>query len=122
MSIELREITKSYEAGQSVLTVLKGISVSIPDGEFCAIMGPSGSGKSTLMNIIGCLDTPTSGQYFLDGQDASALDRNELAWVRNRKIGFVFQSYNLVERTTALENVALPMIYASVPEAERRER
>jgi putative ABC transport system ATP-binding protein len=122
MSIELRAITKAYISGDTRLEVLKGISTTIDDGELCAIMGPSGSGKSTLMNIIGCLDAPTSGRYLLDGQDVSTLDNDALARVRNRKIGFVFQSYNLMEQTTALENVALPMQYAGVPAEERRVR
>jgi putative ABC transport system ATP-binding protein len=122
MSIELHGITKTYQTGQMSLTVLKGITFAIGDGELCAIMGPSGSGKSTLMNMIGCLDTPTDGRYLLDGQDVAALDENELASVRNRKIGFVFQSYNLVKRTTALDNVQLPMLYAGVPPEERRRR
>jgi putative ABC transport system ATP-binding protein len=122
MTIELREITKTYETGQMTLHVLKGVSFTIADGELCAIMGPSGSGKSTLMNVIGCLDTPTGGQYLLDGQDVSTLDDNQLAQVRNQKIGFVFQSYNLVKRTTALDNVQLPMLYAGVPPEERRKR
>jgi putative ABC transport system ATP-binding protein len=122
MTIELHEITKTYETGQMSLTVLKGITFTIADGELCAIMGPSGSGKSTLMNMIGCLDTPTDGRYLLDGQDVAALDENELASVRNRKIGFVFQSYNLVKRTTALDNVQLSMLYAGVSPEERRQR
>jgi putative ABC transport system ATP-binding protein len=122
MTIDLQDITKSYETGQMTLHVLKGISFTIDDGELCAIMGPSGSGKSTLMNVIGCLDTPTDGKYLLDGQDVSTLDENALATVRNQKIGFVFQSYNLVKRTTALDNVQLPMLYAGVPPEERRRR
>jgi len=122
MTIELRDITKTYQTGQMDLTVLKGITFTIADGEFCAIMGPSGSGKSTLMNVIGCLDTPTQGEYLLDGQDVAALADDELARVRNRKIGFVFQSYNLVKRTTALDNVQLPMLYAGVPPEERQQR
>src|SRR5947209_650152 len=122
MTIELRNITKTYQTGQMNLQVLKGISFTIADGELCAIMGPSGSGKSTLMNVIGCLDTPTGGQYLLDGKDVAALDEDELARVRNRKIGFVFQSYNLVKRTTALDNVQLPMLYAGVPAEERHQR
>ncbi len=122
MTIELRDITKIYQTGGGELPVLKGVSFTIDDGELCAIMGPSGSGKSTLMNVIGCLDTPTDGEYLLDGQDVSTLDENELARVRNRKIGFVFQSYNLVKRTTALDNVQLPMLYAGVPPEERRAR
>src|SRR5690349_17367418 len=122
MTIELRDITKVYQTGAMDLHVLKGISFTIDDGELCAIMGPSGSGKSTLMNVIGCLDTPTEGEYLLDGQDVATLDEGELARVRNRKIGFVFQSYNLVKRTTALDNVQLPMLYAGVPPEERRRR
>jgi putative ABC transport system ATP-binding protein len=122
MTVELTEITKTYLAGETPLPVLKGITLRIGDGELCSIMGPSGSGKSTLMNVIGCLDVPTSGRYLLDGQDVSLLVGDELARVRNRKIGFVFQSYNLVQRTTALENVMLPMVYAGVPAEEREER
>jgi putative ABC transport system ATP-binding protein len=122
VGIELREITKTYSTGETELQALKGISLSIVDGELCAIMGPSGSGKSTLMNIIGCLDRPTSGSYFLDGEDVSTLEPNALARVRNRKIGFVFQSYNLIQRTDALDNVAMPMLYAGVDAEERRTR
>ena len=122
MTIELQDITKTYQTGMTELQVLKGVTFTIDDGEICAIMGPSGSGKSTLMNVIGCLDTPTDGQYLLDGQDVSTLDEAALATVRNRKIGFVFQSYNLVKRTTALDNVQLPMLYAGVPAEERRRR
>jgi len=120
--IEVHDITKTYQTGDMVLQVLKGISFRIADGEFCAIMGPSGSGKSTLMNILGCLDTPTDGDYLLDGENVAALDETELARVRNRRIGFVFQSFNLLARTTALDNVALPLLYAGVAGAERRER
>ena len=122
MTIELRGITKTYEVANAPLHVLNGISLTIPDGELCAIMGPSGSGKSTLMNVIGCLDVPTSGAYLLDGQDIATLGDDALAHVRNRKIGFIFQSYNLVKRTTALENVQQPMLYAGVPPDERRRR
>lgn len=122
MGIELREVTKMYIAGETELQALKGVSLSISDGELCAIMGPSGSGKSTLMNIIGCLDRPTSGTYLLDGQDVSTLEPDVLARVRNRKIGFVFQSYNLIQRTDALDNVAMPMLYAGVEPEERRAR
>ncbi|MGI8689812.1 MAG: ABC transporter ATP-binding protein [Thermomicrobiales bacterium] len=120
--IEVHDITKTYQTGDMTLQVLKGISFSINDGELCAIMGPSGSGKSTLMNIIGCLDTLTSGSYFLDGENVASFDETELARVRNRKVGFVFQSFNLLARTTALDNVALPLLYAGVSGAERRER
>jgi putative ABC transport system ATP-binding protein len=122
MGIELRQITKTYFTGASELQVLRSLSLTIGDGELCSIMGPSGSGKSTLMNVIGCLDTPTSGRYLLDGEDVSTLSGDTLASFRNRKIGFVFQSYNLVERTTALDNVALPMLYAGVEAEERLER
>jgi putative ABC transport system ATP-binding protein len=122
MTIDLRDITKSYQTGQMELHVLKGISFTINDGELCAIMGPSGSGKSTLMNIVGCLDTLTTGEYFLDGENVASLDETALARVRNRRIGFVFQSFNLIARTTALDNVALPLLYAGVTGTERRER
>jgi putative ABC transport system ATP-binding protein len=122
MTIELKDITKTYQTGQMELQVLKGVTFDIEDGELCAIMGPSGSGKSTLMNIIGCLDSPSTGQYLLDAQDVASLDDNQLAAVRNQKIGFVFQSYNLVKRTTALDNVQLPMLYAGVPPEERHRR
>ena len=120
--IEVHDITKTYQTGDMDLQVLKGISFRIGDGELCAIMGPSGSGKSTLMNILGCLDTPTSGTYVLDGEDVASLDETQLARVRNRKIGFVFQSFNLLARTTALDNVALPLLYAGVMGAERHDR
>ncbi len=120
--IEVHDITKTYQTGDMALQVLKGISFSINDGELCAIMGPSGSGKSTLMNIIGCLDTMTTGEYFLDGENVASLDETALARVRNRRIGFVFQSFNLIARTTALDNVALPLLYAGVTGTERRER
>lgn len=120
--IELEKITKSYPLGDMKLHILKGISLTIDKGEFVAIMGPSGSGKSTLMNILGCLDKPSSGHYRLDGEQIEKLSSDELATIRNRKIGFVFQGFNLLSRTSALENVELPMVYANVPEAERRER
>ncbi len=119
--IELKNITKSYPLDGLQLKILKGISLKIDDGEFVAIMGPSGSGKSTLMNILGCLDKPSSGTYLLDGQRVENLSADELAEIRNRKIGFVFQGFNLLSRTTALENVELPMVYANIP-AEKRER
>ncbi len=120
--IELENITKSYPLEGLNLKILKGISLTIEDGEFVAIMGPSGSGKSTLMNILGCLDKPTSGKYKLDGQRVEKLSADELAEIRNKKIGFVFQGFNLLSRTSALENVELPMVYANVPEAQRKDR
>ena len=120
--IELKHIVKSYPLGDTQLQILKGIDLKIETGEFVAIMGPSGSGKSTLMNILGCLDKPTSGTYMLDGARVDSLSSDELAEVRNQKIGFVFQGFNLLSRTTALENVELPMVYANVKQAERAER
>lgn len=109
--IQIRNLKKIYGSGESTVNALDGVDVNIQKGEFVAIMGPSGSGKSTLMNIIGCLDRPSSGEYFLDGRDVSKLDRNELAEVRNAKLGFIFQSFNLLPRLTALENVMMPMFY-----------
>lgn len=120
--IRLENITKTYIVGETEVRALRGVSNIIPTGDFVAIMGASGSGKSTLMNIIGCLDKPTSGRYFLDGEDISTLSRDALAGIRNRKIGFVFQSFNLLPRTTALENVELPLIYANVSHKERLAR
>src|ERR1700722_18868106 len=117
--IEVKDITKSYGYGDNEFQALKGISFTIEDGEFVAIMGPSGSGKSTTMHILGCLDTPTSGKYLLDHKDVSKLKDEELADIRKDKIGFVFQSFNLLPRTTVLRNVMLPLIYAGVNEAER---
>lgn len=117
--IEISDITKTYGSGDATFQALKGISFTIKDGEFVAIMGPSGSGKSTLMHILGCLDTPTSGTYHLDGKDVSKLSDEELADIRRDKIGFVFQSFNLLPRTTVLRNVMLPLIYANVPEEKR---
>ena len=119
--IEVANVTKTYKTGEIEFQALAGVSFVIADGEFVAIMGPSGSGKSTLMHILGCLDTPTSGSYFLDGKDVSALTDDELANIRKRKIGFVFQSFNLLPRTNVIRNVALPLVYAGVPKEEREQ-
>ncbi|MFH1098875.1 MAG: ABC transporter ATP-binding protein [Candidatus Uhrbacteria bacterium] len=120
--IECRDIIKIYRNGDEETTVLKGASFTIANGEFTAIMGPSGSGKSTLMHILGCLDQPTSGTYILDGENVSTLSDDALAEIRKRKIGFVFQSYNLLPRATVLRNVSLPLLYAGVQRHEREER
>jgi len=120
--IEINNITKTYGSGDTAFQALKGISFTIKDGEFIAIMGPSGSGKSTLMHILGCLDTPTTGAYFLDGKDVSTLTDEELAEIRRLNVGFVFQSFNLLPRTTVMRNVMLPLIYAGVSDEERDER
>jgi putative ABC transport system ATP-binding protein len=115
-------LTKQYRMGSTVVHALRGVSVDIAAGEFVAVMGPSGSGKSTFMNLLGCLDRPTAGEYRLSGQEVSGLDGDALATVRNSKIGFVFQHFNLLARTTALDNVALPLLYAGVPSQQRRAR
>jgi len=120
--IELRSIEKVYSAGESKVAALRGVDLVIEEGEFLAIMGPSGSGKSTLMNILGCLDNPSQGTYLLGGRDVSHLGERELAKVRNREIGFVFQSFNLLPRATALTNVELPLVYGGVAPRERRSR
>lgn len=120
--IEIRNIIRDFPLGAETVHVLKGIDLDIERGEYVAIMGPSGSGKSTLMNILGCLDTPTGGSYILNGQDVSKMTDDELAEIRNKEIGFVFQTFNLLPRTTALDNVALPMIYLGKSKADRVKR
>lgn len=120
--LQLENIHKSYFLGKQALPVLKGISLDIFKNEYVALMGPSGSGKSTLMNILGCLDSPTNGKYILNGQDVSRMADDDLAEVRNKEIGFVFQQFNLLPRLTAEENVALPLIYSGIPKKQRMER
>jgi putative ABC transport system ATP-binding protein len=120
--IRIENLTRHYKIGEETVKALNGINLSINKNEYVALMGPSGSGKSTIMNIIGCLDTPTSGRYFLNGPDVAQLTDNELAEIRNKEIGFVFQTFNLLPRYTALENVALPLVYAGVSKEKRTER
>lgn len=120
--IKISDIKRNFVLGNEIVYVLKGINLEINKGEYVALMGPSGSGKSTLMNLLGCLDTPTSGTYILNGKDVSKMKDDELAEIRNKEIGFVFQTFNLLPRTTALDNVALPMIYAGYPKPERNKR
>ncbi|MBK7479484.1 MAG: ABC transporter ATP-binding protein [Bacteroidales bacterium] len=119
--IEIQDIVKNYQIGSVIVRALRSVSVTINKNEYVAIMGPSGSGKSTLMNLLGCLDTPTSGMYILNGTDVSKMEDDFLAEIRNKEIGFVFQTFNLLPRYTALENVTLPLIYAGVPKAEREK-
>ena len=120
--IEITDITKIYQVGNQEVRALNGVSIDIYQNEYVAIMGPSGSGKSTLMNLLGCLDSPTSGSYILNGTDVSSMEDDQLAEVRNKEIGFVFQSFNLLPRYSALDNVALPLIYAGLPRAQREEK
>lgn len=120
--IKIRNIKRDFVLGSEIVYVLKGIDLDIKKGEYLAFMGPSGSGKSTLMNLLGCLDTPTSGSYILNGKDVSHMSDDDLAEIRNKEIGFVFQTFNLLPRTTALDNVALPMVYAGYSKADRRAR
>ncbi len=119
--IQLENVKKIYKVGETQVNALRDLSYNINEGDFLAIMGPSGSGKSTLMNIVGCLDKPTEGKYFLEGEEVSTFDKNKLARIRNKKIGFVFQTFNLLARTTAIENTELPLLYSSMSKKEMRE-
>lgn len=120
--IAVKDVTRSYILGKTVVRALRGVSIDIERGDFLSIMGPSGSGKSTLMHLIGCLDTPTSGSLYIEGEDVSEMDEEDLADVRNRKIGFVFQQFNLLTRMTILDNIMTPLMYARIPFKERKER
>src|SRR5688572_11965629 len=120
--IEIEGVTKLYTMGEEIVHALRGVNVKVHRNEYLAIMGPSGSGKSTLMNMLGCLDTPTSGRYFFSGKNVSEMDDNELADIRNREIGFVFQTFNLLPRSTSLANVELPLVYAGLGREERRQK
>jgi putative ABC transport system ATP-binding protein len=120
--IRIENVTKEYKMGEEIVRALRGVSLSIFRNEYVAIMGPSGSGKSTMMNLLGCLDTPTSGKYEFNGKDVATMEDDELAEIRNKEIGFVFQTFNLLPRSTALQNVELPLVYAGVPKEERRAR
>jgi putative ABC transport system ATP-binding protein len=120
--IELKSITRTYQVGDSVVHALNALDLLVPEGEYVTVMGPSGSGKSTLLNLLGCLDRPTSGSYYLDGQDVAGLDEIELSKIRRHKIGFVFQSFHLVPRLSAEENVELPMVFAGIERRDRRDR
>ena len=122
MILEMRDICKDYPMGKGVAHILKNVNLDVEEGEYLAIMGPSGSGKTTLMNLIGCLDVPTSGSYLLGGRDVTTCNNKQLAEVRNKELGFVFQSFNLLPKLTALDNVALPLLYGGVKKEERRER
>jgi ABC-type glutathione transport system ATPase component len=122
MLIDIRDITKVYEMGEQKVHALSGVTLGVESGEYVGIMGPSGSGKSTLMNLIGCLDTPTSGSYVLNGREVARMTDDELAAIRNQEIGFVFQTFNLLPRTTALQQVELPLVYSGLSRRERRER
>ena len=122
MLIDIRDVTKVYQMGQEMVHALSGVTVGVERGEYVAIMGPSGSGKSTLMNLVGCLDTPTSGSYVLNGREVARMTDDELAAIRNQEIGFVFQTFNLLPRTSALQQVELPLVYSGLPRKERKER